>query len=123
MNILIKLMSIVSLVIAPSLAQVHAGSAPKPYQHKVEQVMEVKVTSNDSTKTADVKVEGNYDALIEAMKKEGLANGENVSVVFKDGKLTINGVEQSKEVVERLKVELGDKMDLNIEVKKETKKQ
>lgn len=123
MNILIKLMSIVSLVIAPSLAQVHAGSAPKPYQHKVEQVMEVKVTSNDSTKTADVKVEGNYDALIEAMKKEGLANGENVSVVFKDGKLTINGVEQSKEVVEKLKVELGDKMDLNIEVKKETKKQ
>ncbi len=123
MNILIKLMSIVSLVIAPSLAQVHAGSAPKPYQHKVEQVMEVKVTSNDSTKTADVKVEGNYDALIEAMKKVGLANGENVSVVFKDGKLTINGVEQSKEVVERLKVELGDKMDLNIEVKKETKKQ
>ncbi|MBN8663671.1 MAG: sodium-translocating pyrophosphatase [Chitinophagaceae bacterium] len=123
MNILIKLMSIVSLVIAPSLAQVHAGSAPKPYQHKVEQVMEVKVTSNDSTKTADVKVEGNYDALIEAMKKEGLTNGENVSVVFKDGKLTINGVEQSKEVVEKLKVELGDKMDLNIEVKKETKKQ
>lgn len=126
MNILIKLMSIVSLVIAPSLAQVHAGSAPKPYQHKVEQVMEVKVTSNDSTGTAKLEIagkDGEFKALIDAIKTEGLAKGENVSVEFKDGKLSINGVEQGEDVVKKFEMYLGDKKGFNITINNETKKQ
>jgi len=98
MNILIKLMSIVSLVIAPTLAQMHKGDSRK--KNIIEQTMQIKVSNNDS---ANVKRsmglgDGEFKALIAAVKKDGLAtDGGNIAIELKDGKLTINGKEQSAE--------------------------
>lgn len=49
MNILIKLMSIVSLVIAPTLAQLHKTDAKS--KHTIEQKMEIKVINTDAANT------------------------------------------------------------------------
>ncbi len=97
MNILIKLMSIVSLVIAPTLAQIHKGDSRK--KNIIEQTMQIKVSNNDS---ANVKRsmgtgDGEFKALIDAVKKDGLATDGNMSIELKDGTLTINGKEQSAE--------------------------
>ena len=95
MNILIKLMSIVSLVIAPTLAQLHKTSAATINSEKV---VEIKMTatnnSTDSSKTFVIKADNdNLHSLIEAVKKDGLSNDGNISIDLKDGKLQINGKE------------------------------
>ena len=96
MNILIKLMSIVSLVIAPTLAQMHKGDIKK--KNTIEQKMEIRVSDNDSTRVKLTMRDGEFRALIDAIKKDGLAPDGNVSIELKDGKLSINGKEQSPEV-------------------------
>jgi K(+)-stimulated pyrophosphate-energized sodium pump len=95
MNILIKLMSIVSLVIAPTLAQLHKSNASSKISEKV---VEIKMTatnnSTDSNKTYVVKADNdNLQSLIEAVKKDGLSKDGNLSIELKDGKLQINGKE------------------------------
>jgi K(+)-stimulated pyrophosphate-energized sodium pump len=83
MNILIKLMSIVSLVIAPTLAQVHGTKA----HHTAIVVSEVK------------KAHLQESTLLAALKADGLVGAaENATVEVKDGQLTINGVAQSASV-------------------------
>jgi K(+)-stimulated pyrophosphate-energized sodium pump len=95
MNILIKLMSIVSLVIAPTLAQLHKSNAsPKISEKVVEIKMTATNNSTDSNKTYVVKADNdNLQSLIEAVKKDGLSKDGNVSIELKDGKLLINGKE------------------------------
>jgi K(+)-stimulated pyrophosphate-energized sodium pump len=95
MNILIKLMSIVSLVIAPTLAQLHKSNASSKMSEKV---VEIKMTSTnnstDSNKTFVIKADNdNIQSLIEAVKKDGLTKDGNLSIELKDGKLQINGKE------------------------------
>jgi K(+)-stimulated pyrophosphate-energized sodium pump len=85
-------MSIVSLVIAPSLAQLHPTKAMEVKSQKVE----IAVFSSDSsanvtdaattmTITADTKT------LIQALQEDGLAPTDNVNIQIKDGKITVNG--------------------------------
>lgn len=96
MNILIKLMSIVSLVIAPTLAQLHKADAKN--KQVVEQKMEIKMMNNDSTgvtMTVEAKPEG-LQQLVEAIKKDGLATGNELTIDLKNGKLSINGTEQNE---------------------------
>jgi len=123
MNILIKLMSIVSLVIAPTLAQMHKGSLKK--MHTVEQKMEVKVAGNDST-TVSLTVSGGggeFNALIDAIKKDGLAADGNVSVELKNGKLTINGKEQPADVLKKYESYFNGQKEFSISISnKEEKK-
>jgi K(+)-stimulated pyrophosphate-energized sodium pump len=90
MNILIKLMSIVSLVIAPSLAQIH-GTKASHGAHKIEKSVEIKLTSTGNK-------DANADAFIAQLKSDGLI-GESANVEFTDGKLLINGVEQPEEII------------------------
>src|SRR5438045_9254996 len=68
MNILIKLMSIVSLVIAPTLARMHSDTTVA--QNKIEIRYE---TKKDGSK-AELTIAGDdkMDKLITAMKQEGL---------------------------------------------------
>ncbi|MBX2931286.1 MAG: sodium-translocating pyrophosphatase [Chitinophagaceae bacterium] len=83
MNILIKLMSIVSLVIAPTLAQLHSN--------------EVAITS--TTNNIEVAVEKNTNggqAFLTALKNDGVIN-DNDEVVFDKGVFSVNGVVQSEE--------------------------
>jgi K(+)-stimulated pyrophosphate-energized sodium pump len=93
MNILIKLMSIVSLVIAPTLAQLH----PTKTNETKSQTVEISVFSSDSTaKLADSSTTVTFSAdsktLIQALQEDGLASKENVNIQVLDGKITVNGV-------------------------------
>ena len=117
MNILIKLMSIVSLVIAPTLAHMHPTS--EAAATKVEKKIEIKIGSQDSA--MNVTVTGEKDGLkdlIEALKTDGVvSNPENVNVEIKDGKLIINGTAQSDDVYkkyEKFYMSIGEK---GIEIK------
>ena len=102
MNILIKLMSIVSLVIAPTLAHLHPTGTPA--ESKIEKKIEIKVGNQDSTNVS-LTVSGDKDelaGLIEAIKADGLVSDpSNVSVQIKDGQLIINGETQTDEVFKK----------------------
>ncbi|MDP1763517.1 MAG: sodium-translocating pyrophosphatase [Sediminibacterium sp.] len=115
MNILIKLMSIVSLVIAPTLAQLHKTDAKsKPV---IEQRMEIKVTNTDTASTTlTLGGNGEFKALIDEIKKDGLAPDGNVSVELKNGKLTINGKEQSAEALKKYEAFFNGKKGFNLSI-------
>jgi K(+)-stimulated pyrophosphate-energized sodium pump len=85
MNILIKLMSIVSLVIAPSLAQIHNTGAPEVLQ--TEKNIEIQVASTESIQQVDPA----GAALIEALKADGQFAEGIKTIDFQEGILKING--------------------------------
>ena len=116
MNILIKLMSIVSLVVAPTLAQMHGGSATpvKMNGTKVEKNIEVSISSNDTSKTQTITA-GPDEGLIQALQADGqLSSGSNL-IEFDNGILKVNGniidAEKYKSMIK------GDKMTIKIEEK------
>jgi K(+)-stimulated pyrophosphate-energized sodium pump len=93
MNILIKLMSIVSLVIAPSLAQLH----PTKAMEIKSQTMEISVINTDSTanmtdSTTTVTITADTKTLVQALQEDGLAPTDNVKLEVKNGKISVNGV-------------------------------
>ena len=95
MNILIKLMSIVSLVIAPSLAQLHPT---KPMEVK-SQTVEISVINSDTAMGAKiindtaqtVTLSANTKTLLQALQEEGIAPIGDVKIQILDGKITVNG--------------------------------
>lgn len=125
MNILIKLMSIVSLVIAPTLAQLHKSNATPAISEKtVEIKMTTTSNSTDSNKTVTVTASNDdMKNLIEAVKKDGLAKDGNLSIELKDGKLQINGKEVDAAAAEKYAPFLKGKENFNITINsKESKK-
>ena len=92
MNILIKLMSIVSLVIAPTLAQMHKTDAA-PVKAQTVEISVINTDSSaamtDSSKT--VTISANTKTLVQALQEEGIAPIDNVNIQIKDGKITVNG--------------------------------
>ena len=90
MNILIKLMSIVSLVIAPTLAQLH----PTKSIEVKSQTMEISVINTDSTMTdsaTTVTISADTKTLVQALQEDGLAPTDNVNIQVKNGKISVNG--------------------------------
>jgi K(+)-stimulated pyrophosphate-energized sodium pump len=96
MNILIKLMSIVSLVIAPSLAQIHASKATTEVK---SQTVEISVINTDTAASAKmiadtattVTITADTKTLVQALQEDGLAPKDNVSIQIKNGQITVNG--------------------------------
>jgi K(+)-stimulated pyrophosphate-energized sodium pump len=91
MNILIKLMSIVSLVIAPSLAQLH----PTKAMEVKSQLVEIAITNTDSTmidSATTVTFSADSKTLVQALQEDGLASKENINIQVLDGKISVNGV-------------------------------
>ncbi|MDZ4072997.1 MAG: sodium-translocating pyrophosphatase [Sediminibacterium sp.] len=121
MNILIKLMSIVSLVIAPTLAQLHGADVDKQI---VEKKIEIKAIDGDNKMNVSVNAEDmKMDEMIKELKKAGLITGDNVSLEIKDGKVIINGKELSEDVAKQFSMYLEEKDGVNIKVDlKEEKK-
>jgi K(+)-stimulated pyrophosphate-energized sodium pump len=125
MNILIKLMSIVSLVIAPTLAQLHKSNAAPAI---TEKTVEIKMTSTgnstDSNKTVTVTTsDDDLKNLVNSIKKDSLAKDGNLSIDIKDGKLQINGKEVDAAAAEKYAPFLKGKENLHIKIKEqETKK-
>ena len=95
MNILIKLMSIVSLVIAPSLAQLH----PTKAMEIKSQTVEISVINSDTAADAKiindtattVTISANTKTLLQALQEEGIAPIGDVKIQILDGKITVNG--------------------------------
>jgi len=95
MNILIKLMSIVSLVIAPSLAQLH----PTKAMETKSQTVEISVINTDTTMgsklvndmATTVTITADSKTLVQALIEENLAPKDNVKIEVKNGKITVNG--------------------------------
>jgi len=85
MNILIKLMSIVSLVIAPTLAQMQTKDSKTP------QAVEMTVTSNTGTE----------NELVKALSADGLIDGANYSIELSGDSLWINDKLQPAEILEK----------------------
>lgn len=122
MNILIKLMSIVSLVIAPTLAHLHPTDATA---NQVEKKIEIRVGNQDST--LSFSAESNQDGLtglIEALKTDGvIESAENVSIKIEAGKLLINGSAVTDDVYKKYEKFYMSLSDKGIEIKaSETKK-
>jgi len=114
MNILIKLMSIVSLVIAPTLAQLHGAEADKQI---VEKKIEIRAIDGENKVNVSVNAEDmKMDEMISELKKAGLISGDNVSLEIKDGKVIINGKELSEDVAKQFSMYLEEKDGVNIKV-------
>ena len=87
MNILIKLMSIVSLVIAPTLAQMNHGASASTGKQEIKEAIVIKSNTTGAEKE--------INPLTKALLKDGLIASENYSIEFTDDKkLKINGVVQ-----------------------------
>ena len=91
MNILIKLMSIVSLVIAPTLAQVHS-SHNSDIKIKTEKNVEISIINSDTSKAQVTMIEGPDQGLIHALEVDGLLSksGDNI-IKFENDSLIVNG--------------------------------
>ncbi|MGB4771163.1 MAG: sodium-translocating pyrophosphatase [Chitinophagaceae bacterium] len=108
MNILIKLMSIVSLVIAPTLAQIH-GHEGHGVKKATKEMNVTVVNTGDASQSVTI---ADDDALISALKKDGLITGETFTIDFNHGVLKVNGKEvdiaKYKDLIkgEKLKIEM-----------------
>ncbi len=92
MNILIKLMSIVSLVLAPTLAKMHPTGATET----ISKTVEISVINTDSSKAiADssmtVTITADTKTLVQALQEDGLAPKDNVNIQVKNGQISVNG--------------------------------
>jgi K(+)-stimulated pyrophosphate-energized sodium pump len=129
MNILIKLMSIVSLVLAPTLAQFHKDSAEATSKMTSKNI-EVRVSQIDTSSAADKKnldIEirnGNGEVImkefIDQLQKDHLDENGNLGIEWRNDILTINGKEQPKEVAEKYStyLEKGKTFSISISTKK-----
>lgn len=89
MNILIKLMSIVSLVIAPTLAQLH-GHEGHGVKKATKEMNVTVVNTGDANQSVTI---ADDDALITALKKDGLITGDAFTIDVDHGVLKVNGKE------------------------------
>ncbi len=88
MNILIKLMSIVSLVIAPTLAQMHPATTSTT---NIERNVQISIMNSDTTKAEISMTEGPDQGLIQALKADGLIVEGSNTIEFEAGVLKVNG--------------------------------
>ena len=112
MNILIKLMSIVSLVIAPTLAKMHPTSSATVTK---TQTVEMSIISTDTSANAidtanTVTMSADSKTLVQALQEDGLAPKDNVNIQIKDGNISVNGKALTPEQNEKYKSYLHIKM-------------
>ncbi len=112
MNILIKLMSIVSLVIAPTLAKMHPTSSATVTK---TQTVEMSIISTDTSANAidtanTVTMSADSKTLVQALQEDGLAPKDNVKIEVKDGDISVNGKALTPEQNEKYKSYLHIKM-------------
>jgi len=122
MNILIKLMSIVSLVIAPTLKDIFEEKIDTDRKIQIQKLstmsdqghgQNVEVKMEQTTSSTDTKFENPF---IAALVADGLVDVKKFSIELKDDQLTINGAVQPKEVLEKYQSLLEGKTELKIDV-------
>jgi len=113
MNILIKLMSIVSLVIAPSLAQMHPTTTSTTT--KIQKSVQISVMNSDTTKAEINMTEAPDQGLIQALKADGLIGEGSNTIEFEEDVLKVNGkIVDAEKYRSMIK---GDKMLIKIDEK------
>lgn len=117
MNILIKLMSIVSLVIAPSLAQIYgtktAGHGTT--SHKIEKTVEISsINIQETTAENSDPIQEPVDQLINALKADGVISGDQFNITLDKGVLKVN---EQVVPIEKYSAFVKEGMKLNIKVK------
>ena len=111
MNILIKLMSIVSLVIAPTLAKMHPTSSATVKSQTIEMSIIRTDTSKVLSDTANtVTMSTDSKTLVQALQEDGLAPKDNVKIEARDGKISVNGKALTPQQNEKYKSYLHIKM-------------
>lgn len=110
MNILIKLMSIVSLVIAPTLAQMSGTSHGQQQPTNIE--VEVIRQTTPST-------ESSVSALVDALIKDSLINEDKYSIKLENDSLSINGVIQPNDVLDTYAPQLNGLTKFQVEYVKQ----
>ncbi len=127
MNILIKLMSIVSLVIAPTLAKIHYDKIQDKRHLKMENLMLLNnkenvgnIRNDQQNNTADngefsVVDDKNIKKLVVGLKRDGLLRTGSNTIAAKNKSIFINGTKQA-EAVNRKYANLIDK-DFDITIK------
>ena len=127
MNILIKLMSIVSLVIAPTLASIHSSKAGSP-EIKQDITKEISITKTDGKDSTSITVTAQSDALkvptdklVEALAADNLIKKDNYSVALKAGKLSLDGVEVNETINSKYKTLIDAFGGANMMINNKTK--
>jgi len=123
MNILIKLMSIVSLVIAPTLASMNncPGVCDKPNCDNKKVLLIATDSAFKNTTVAIGNDDKNVTELIAGLAKDKLINLENYKMEIKKGELFLNDSLQSKATTskyEKLIKAIGDKEVKMMAIKK-----
>jgi K(+)-stimulated pyrophosphate-energized sodium pump len=116
MNILIKLMCIISLVIAPTLASIHKDSIIEHRKLKMENLILMdKATSSENLnidnwtfETAGLSTEAKVEVkeLLADLKKDHLLTSHSFSVAVQDNVLFIDGEKQTPEISAKYKKHL-----------------
>jgi len=108
MNILIKLMSIVSLVIAPTLATLHPKNSTTISGK--EMIKEMTVTKRDSSNTMNVTVTADKDVmnaaadnLVSALAADNLLKKDNYTLSVKKGIITVDGAALKEDAAAKYK--------------------
>ena len=121
MNILIKLMSIISLVIAPTLATMKWDGETK--SNKLKNTTEISIIKSDNSNitymtlpTDANTLKAPVDELINALTADKLIEKDNFSLALSKGKLTLNNQEKTEEITAKYKVLIDaiGGVDLNI---------
>jgi len=81
----------------------------------------LKIAEMTNATSTDQKLAGmdaleNPEALISALQKDRMIQGDHVSIVVKEGNLFINGIKQSEEVAEKYKSFIDRKKNVNLSV-------
>ncbi len=104
MNILIKLMSIVSLVIAPTLASIYGIASPKATMAvNMEKTIIQKDAEEGNAETGknDAAFKINSDKLVEVLTADKLMDKDAYSLKVENGNISINDVAQTTDVNEK----------------------
>ena len=137
MNILIKLMSIVSLVIAPTLASVHHDKIEANRKAQLERLLKATGSANmqkistettliktDSSNTMNLTVTADADALkvpsnklIDALVADKLIEKDNFSLSLSKGELTLNDKKQPAEITAKYNTLIAALGDANLNIK------
>lgn len=119
MNILIKLMSIVSLVIAPTLASMESSLSENNIKKEIKKESNItknKGASSELLVSEDIAM----NKLIVALSADGLLNKDDYTLSFNKGKLSIDNIEQSKETMNKYQDLMNALGNVNIRLENKT---
>jgi K(+)-stimulated pyrophosphate-energized sodium pump len=117
MNILIKLMSIVSLVIAPTLAKVHHDKILRNRQHKMDNLLLLNADTlrHVNTNTINLNNDNNdIKEILGGLKNDGIITSVDDVVEIRGERLFVNGVAQPDAVNNKYRSYLKGKADVLI---------